>query len=128
MNHAAILCLYVEATGRIGRERSTISFVSSGIGGLRRVIFVGLSGFVYIAWFMTRLQMCDRPRRQKDSLGDQLHIWSRGRLGMWVEEEIRFFTLWHFYGGNCAMAWRLVWWRNVFGGGQKTFGGLLCLI
>ena len=89
------------------------------------MIFVGLSGFVYIARFMTRLQMCDRPRRQKDSLGAQLHIGSRGRLGMWVEEEIRFFTLWHFYGGNCAMAWWLMVVTELFGAGQKPLGAFV---
>jgi hypothetical protein len=46
---------------------------------------------------------------------------------MWVEEEIRFFTLWHFYGGNCAMAWWLEVVDGTFRRRPKTFGGFCVL-
>eukprot|EP00985_Skeletonema_marinoi_P000275 scaffold83_cov171-Skeletonema_marinoi.AAC.2 len=64
-----------------------------------------------IALFSTCPQLCDPPRRTKNSSGAQLHPGSRGGLHMLVEEEIGFFTLWHFYGGNGAMA------RGCRGGG-----------
>jgi len=44
---------------------------------------------------------------------------------MWVEEKIRIFTLWHFYGGNCAMAWWLELVTELFGGGQKPLGAFV---
>jgi hypothetical protein len=67
MNHAAMLSLNVEAMGSSGAEMSIISFKSSGIGGLRRVILVGLSGYVYIVWFMTILHTLSQPGRSIDS-------------------------------------------------------------
>ena len=41
-----------------------------------------------------------------------------------VMEEVRFFMLWHFYGGNGAMAWWIVAVVELFGGGQKHIWGL----
>jgi len=46
----------------------------------------------------------------------------------WVEEEQRIFTLWHFYGGNCAMGWWLSFWRNFFDGGQKSLAGFCVFV
>ena len=127
MNHAAMWSLNVEAMGSSGAEMSIIPFKSSGIGGLRRVILVGLSGYVYIVWFMTSLHTLSRPGRSKDSSWAQLHIGSRRSLSVCVEEEIRFFTLWHFYGGNCAMAWWLMVVTELFGA-AKNLWGLLCFL
>ena len=63
-----------------------------------------------IALFSTCPQLYDPPRRIKDSPGAQIHPGSRDGLYMRVEEEIGFFTLWHFYGGNGAMARWMSWW------------------
>jgi len=80
-----------------------------------------------IALFSTCPQLCDRPRRTKDSPGAQLHPGSRGRLYVQVEEKIEFFTLWHFYGGNGAMArWMSRWWN--FSMMAKTLFGGFCVL
>jgi len=38
-------------------------------------------------------------------------------------EEVRFFMLWYFYGGNGAMAWRRCAVVELFGVAKNTFGG-----
>eukprot|EP00984_Skeletonema_dohrnii_P026233 scaffold15555_cov177-Skeletonema_dohrnii-CCMP3373.AAC.2 len=67
---------------------------------------------IIIPLFSTCPQLYDPPRRTKDSPGAQLHPGSRDGLYVQVEEKIEFFTLWHFYGGNGAMArWMSRWWN-----------------
>ena len=72
--------------------------------------------------------MCDPPLEQICSTWFQLNKGSRRGVHGWVEEEQRFFTLWHFYGGNCAMGRWLSWWRNFFDGGQKSLAGFCVLV
>jgi hypothetical protein len=42
-------------------------------------------------------------------------------------EEMRFFTLWHFYGGNCAMAWWVVAVHNFSAVAKNSLGGFCVL-
>ena len=78
-----------------------------------------------IAMFSTSPQKCDPPRRTKDSPAAQLPPRSRAGLHVVVEEEIGFFTLWHFLAEMCH---GVVNCRcgGTFRRRPKTLWGLLC--
>eukprot|EP00985_Skeletonema_marinoi_P000969 scaffold387_cov87-Skeletonema_marinoi.AAC.1 len=75
-----------------------------------------------IALFSTCPQLCDRPRRTKDSPGAQLHPGSRGRLYVQVEEKIFMALLWRKWCHG-AVDVTVV---ELFDDGKNTLWGLLC--
>lgn len=67
-----------------------------------------------------------RPRwvgSDLDSLCSGLSLDYHTHLGLWVREEVRFFILWHFYGRNGAMGWRIARLWNFLVVAKNTFGG-----